>query len=869
MHGLYHSQCLPSVPATSRDHVTSAPSTPRDSHRNINPRVKSSLVQPSTGGGGGGVSEKVGGGRDFKAQLASSLNQKSGSDDCHDDDDDDDKGDDRTTDSSSDSSPPLSDATVGKFGESGVSKKGAGQELHHGISPLVMDERVRQPSSSSSSRPGGNGPSGTTATTTSAVGASNGSGGSARPSNNNNNNNKGKTGRREVQLPQPKAIPAYQKSLVRSFSASSLNTMVPQGMSPRSSRSPSPSMVSVTSRGSTASLMGQGALTYPATLTSAMASAPAGSRLQPGKRVEDEKVKSMSDRELVALLKAKRIAGYALESMLADHERAVRVRRLFLASTMGHGLPLPVRVDAGSKGGSSVVSGSASRPRAASDEENDTPAKKMNGRSGAGGEGGKKEELVGGSDADSASNDDAGVKKGSEGGVEGAEEEDVEEFDGEEEEEEHAAEKKEKALEEDETPESLGPLFGLPYREYDYNTVHGVCCENVIGFVPVPVGVVGPIPVDGTEVHVPMATTEGALVASTSRGCKALCASEDGVRTEIVGDGMTRGPVVRFPRVARAAELKEWLSVESNFTRIEQTFNSTSAYGRLLDVQVALAGRTAFIRFRASTGDAMGMNMISKGVEASLLVLQDFFPDMTTLSISGNYCTDKKASSINWTQGRGKSVVAEAVVPGAVVRKVLKTTTAALVDLNVSKNLIGSAMAGSIGGFNAHAANVVAAVFLATGQDVAQVVESAQCMTLMEATNGGQDLYVSVTMPSLEVGTVGGGTRLEAQGACLDMIGVKGPSAEQPGQNARRLASVIAATVLAGELSLMSALAAGQLVKSHMKHNRSSGSLVAIAAAKSAAAAAIGSGGPGGAPVLGATSTASTAPSNYRSPHQS
>ncbi|TKS84944.1 3-hydroxy-3-methylglutaryl-coenzyme A reductase [Collichthys lucidus] len=197
-------------------------------------------------------------------------------------------------------------------------------------------------------------------------------------------------------------------------------------------------------------------------------------------------------------------------------------------------------------------------------------------------------------------------------------------------------------------------------------------------------------------------------------------------------------------------------------------------------------------------------------------------PDMHVLAVSGNYCTDKKSAAINWIMGRGKSAVCEATIPANVVKEVLKSTTAALVDLNINKNLVGSAMAGSIGGFNAHAANIVAAIYIACGQDPAQTVGSSNCITLMEAAGpAGDDLYISCTMPSIELGTVGGGTNLPPQQACLQMLGVQGTSSNQPGENARQLARVVCATVLAGELSLMSALAAGHLVKSHMTHNRS------------------------------------------------
>lgn len=217
----------------------------------------------------------------------------------------------------------------------------------------------------------------------------------------------------------------------------------------------------------------------------------------------------------------------------------------------------------------------------------------------------------------------------------------------------------------------------------------------------------------------------------------------------------------------------------------------------------------------------MGMNMISKGVEYSLKYMAEScgFEDMEEISVSGNYCCDKKPAAINWIEGRGKGVVAEAIIPKHVVEGVLKSDVDALVELNISKNLVGSALAGSIGGNNAQAANLVAAIYLATGQDPAQVVESANCMTLMKNVNG--NLQLTVSMPSIEVGTIGGGTILEPQGAMLDLLGVRGPHPTVPGTNSRQLAKIVASGVMAAELSLCSALAAGHLVKSHMALNRS------------------------------------------------
>ncbi|KAG5643077.1 hypothetical protein DXG03_001605 [Asterophora parasitica] len=359
----------------------------------------------------------------------------------------------------------------------------------------------------------------------------------------------------------------------------------------------------------------------------------------------------------------------------------------------------------------------------------------------------------------------------------------------------------------------------VPLENYDYTRVLGACCENVVGYIPLPLGIAGPLTVDSTSYHIPMATAEGTLVASTSRGCKALNAG-GGVRTVVTRDGMTRGPAIDFPSVQEAAAAMAWIDGEG-YPVLKEAFESTSRFARLRGIKTALAGRTLYARFATATGDAMGMNMISKGTEKALEVMQHEFPTMVVLALSGNYCTDKKPAAINWIEGRGKSVVAEAVVPGKIVVSVLKTTVAALCNLNVKKNLVGSAMAGAIGGFNAHAANILTAVFLATGQDPAQNVESSNCMTLMEPINDGQDLLMTVTMPSIEVGTVGGGTILSPQQAVLDMLGIKGAHPTDPGANAQQLARIIAAAVMAGELSLLSALAAGHLVRAHLVHNRS------------------------------------------------
>ncbi|KAK6797858.1 hypothetical protein RDI58_005560 [Solanum bulbocastanum] len=363
-------------------------------------------------------------------------------------------------------------------------------------------------------------------------------------------------------------------------------------------------------------------------------------------------------------------------------------------------------------------------------------------------------------------------------------------------------------------------LEGLPLEGFDYESILGQCCEMPVGYVQIPVGIAGPLLLDGREYSVPMATTEGCLVASTNRGCKAIFVS-GGANSVLLRDGMTRAPVVRFATAKRAAELKFFVEDPLNFETLSLMFNKSSRFARLQGIQCAIAGKNLYMRFSCSTGDAMGMNMVSKGVQNVLDYLQSEYPDMDVIGISGNFCSDKKPAAVNWIEGRGKSVVCEAIIKEEVVKKVLKTEVAALVELNMLKNLTGSAMAGALGGFNAHASNIVSAVYLATGQDPAQNVESSHCITMMEAVNDGKDLHVSVTMPSIEVGTVGGGTQLASQSACLNLLGVKGANRDAPGSNARLLATIVAASVLAGELSLMSAISAGQLVKSHMKYNRS------------------------------------------------
>ncbi|KAK6160876.1 hypothetical protein DH2020_004257 [Rehmannia glutinosa] len=389
---------------------------------------------------------------------------------------------------------------------------------------------------------------------------------------------------------------------------------------------------------------------------------------------------------------------------------------------------------------------------------------------------------------------------------------------------------------------------GLPLEGFDYDSILGQCCEMPVGYVQIPVGIAGPLLLNGCEYSVPMATTEGCLVASTNRGCKAIYAS-GGATCVLLRDGMTRAPVVRFSSAKRATELKFFLEDPLNFDTLCVVFNKSSRFARLQGIQCAIAGKNLYIRFSCSTGDAMGMNMVSKGVQNVLDFLQNDFPDMDVIGISVSFISLMPSAKVsisadhileaeitvpirNLLQSIGLKVVgnqlSEAIITGDVVSKVLKTNVPSLVELNMLKNLAGSAIAGALGGFNAHAANIVSAIFIATGQDPAQNIESSHCITMMEAVNDGKDLHVSVTMPSIEVGTVGGGTQLASQSACLNLLGVKGASKESPGSNSQLLATIVAGSVLAGEVSLMSAISAGQLVKSHMKYNRSSRDIAKI-----------------------------------------
>jgi hydroxymethylglutaryl-CoA reductase (NADPH) len=335
--------------------------------------------------------------------------------------------------------------------------------------------------------------------------------------------------------------------------------------------------------------------------------------------------------------------------------------------------------------------------------------------------------------------------------------------------------------------------------------------ENMVGAVQVPLGVAGPLAVDGAaadgDYRLPLATTEGALVAGVNRGCAAIT-DAGGATARVTKTGMTRAPVFRVADVAAAEALSSW--VRDNTDRLAEAAEATTSHGELQSVTPYVVGNNVYLRFAYDTKDAMGMNMATIATEAACEVVESE-TDATLVALSGNLCADKKPAAINAVEGRGRTVTADARLSADLVASRFGTTPAAVAEANTRKNLVGSAKAGSLG-FNAHVANVVAAAFLATGQDAAQVVEGANAITTAEVRDG--DLYVSVTLASLELGTVGGGTGLPAQSAALDVLGVAG-GGDPPGSNADELAEVVAAASLAGELNLLAALAGNHLADAH------------------------------------------------------
>ena len=302
----------------------------------------------------------------------------------------------------------------------------------------------------------------------------------------------------------------------------------------------------------------------------------------------------------------------------------------------------------------------------------------------------------------------------------------------------------------------------------------------------------------------PLATTEAALVASYSRGAQLITAA-GGASVALLAEGVTRAPGFEFDSVNKAGEFVDW--VLENLDSIRAAAESTTRHGKLLDVRVTIEGNHVYLGFDYFTGDASGQNMVTVATQAAVDLIVETSPVKPRFYlVEANLSGDKKATAISFTSVRGKKVTAEATIPADLVRERLRTTPEQMVEC-WRMAAIGSVLSGTIGA-QGHFANGLAALYIACGQDAACVAESATGVTRMEVTPDGS-LYASVTLPNLMVGTVGGGTGLPSQKACLEIMGLAGEG------HARALAEVAAALVLAGELSINGALVAGDFAKAH------------------------------------------------------
>ncbi len=344
--------------------------------------------------------------------------------------------------------------------------------------------------------------------------------------------------------------------------------------------------------------------------------------------------------------------------------------------------------------------------------------------------------------------------------------------------------------------------------------------ENFSGATQVPLGICGPLKVKGIwvgaeeDLHVPLATTEGALIASINRGCRAL-REAGGAVVRVEDVGISRAPVFRSSGIEDTRRFLDW--VRENEPEIRRVAEATSGHLELLDIKSQAFGSSIYLRFRFRSGDAMGMNMATIACDRVVRELIEPATGIPCVALSGNYCVDKKSSAVNFLEGRGKRIYAEVVLDGGILERCLKSNARALVEVQYRKNLLGSIAAGSMG-FNAHYANVLAGVFIAMGQDVAQVVEGAMGVTCIEL-RGDDAVFASVYLPDVPLGVVGGGTALGPQKEALEVIGAV-PDPENPGAGAMRLAEILGAMVLAGELSLLAAFTSGDLASAHQQLGR-------------------------------------------------
>jgi len=336
--------------------------------------------------------------------------------------------------------------------------------------------------------------------------------------------------------------------------------------------------------------------------------------------------------------------------------------------------------------------------------------------------------------------------------------------------------------------------------------------ENFIGVVQMPVGIAGPIQVNGESAqglfYVPLATTEGTLVASYSRGML-LVNQCGGVKTTVVEQFMQRAPAFNFGDARQAREFGQW--VIEHFKQIKAVAESTTSIGQLKHIQQWSVSRTRYLRFNYTTGDAAGQNMVGKATFAACEWICANYPGGCEYLLSGNMDTDKKHSHLNMLHSRGKRVIAEIVLKKDVLKKIMKVDTKMLAKATVLANT-GALMAGAA--YNGpHSANGIASLFIATGQDEANVVESHAGLLSHELLDNG-DFYLSITLPSLIVASYGGGTGLPTQKECLKLMGCYGEG------KANKLAEIVAATVLAGDISLACAVIGGHWVSSHDKFGR-------------------------------------------------
>jgi hydroxymethylglutaryl-CoA reductase (NADPH) len=347
---------------------------------------------------------------------------------------------------------------------------------------------------------------------------------------------------------------------------------------------------------------------------------------------------------------------------------------------------------------------------------------------------------------------------------------------------------------------------------FDPSAVRGNV-ENFIGTAQIPIGLAGPLRVNGEhaqgEFYIPIATTEGAVVSSYNRGMRLLTAT-GGVKATVVDDAMQRAPVFLFPDAREAKKFGAW--VERNGAAIKRQAESTTRYGKLINIMQFAVGPLRYLRFNYSTGDAAGQNMAGKATYAACEWIQQHYSSHPTYFLSGNIETDKKHSAMNSILTRGKRVIAEALIPRELMRRYLHIDTADLARAREIQ-MTGSFMAGASSN-GAHAANALAALFIATGQDVANIAECHASFSYSQYYLENGDFYWSVTLPSLIVATCGGGTGLPTQKDCLEMLGCAGPG------NVNKFAEICAAVVLAGDASLIASLMHGDWVSSHERLGR-------------------------------------------------